>query len=241
LPILIQITDAVSHTPADYAAKGITSRSYDQAVAALNAIGGRVIGVRSTENESAGGDPLEELKNLSLDTRATIPPTASGKCETGIDGAERAPVNEGGKDVCPLVFDVRPDGTGLGQILVDAVEKLASLSTLDISSKPVGTGQGVRKEPLPIGSTTARFIEAITPVPPAPNGSTIDGDVFRGVTPGSTVRFKLRARNTFVQHREQIQLFTVDILVLGDAVTVLDVRKVYIVVPKVLPQIVVVQ
>ena len=91
--------------------------------------------------------------------------------------------------------------------------------------------EGVRGEVLPAGKDTADFILSLTPEAPAPGSSTISGDVFLGVTPGSTVKFKLTARNDFVEHRREAQLFTVDIHVLGDAVTVLDVRKVYVVVP----------
>ena len=59
--------------------------------------------------------------------------------------------------------------------------------TLDISATPVGKLMGENGEPLPSGTTTADFIASITAEPPAPAGSTIDGDVFRDVTPGSTV------------------------------------------------------
>lgn len=230
LPIVVHITDAASHVPADYAALGIETHDQAQAVAALSAIGARVIGVRSTENDGVAGDPLDELTALSLGTRATIPPTA-GACATGIDGAPRAPVASGGVDVCPLVFDVRPDGTGLGTVIVDAIEQLATLGTLDVSTRPVGEVAGVRGEPLPAGTTTADFIQSITPEAPAPPGATIDGDVFRNVTPGSTVRFRLTAQNLFVRATPQPQLFTIDIQVLGDGVTVLDVRRVYVIVP----------
>ncbi len=85
---------------------------------------------------------------------------------------------------------------------------------------------------LPASTTTADFIVSITPEPPEPDGSTIRGDVFENVIPGSTVQFRLTAVNDFVPHQPQVQLFTVDIHVLGDAVTVLDVRRVYIVVPR---------
>ncbi len=233
LPIIIQITDAVSHLPGDYAAFGIKTRSQAQTVAALNAVGARVIGVRSTENAGKFGDPRQELIELASATGATIPTAADGKCATGIDGAKVESTN----NVCPLVFDVRPDGTGLGQIIVDAVGQLAALSTLDISSVPIGKQQGERAEPLPAGKTTASFIVAITPEPPVPAGATIDGEVFRDVTPGSTVNFRLHARNSFLKHQQDVQLFTVDIHVLGDAVTVLDERKVYIVIPRRLPDI----
>lgn len=239
LPILVQITDARSHMPKDYTAAGIATRGPKAAVAALRGIGARVIGVRSTENLGNEYDPRAEMEDLALQTRATIPPNSKGKCRTGIDGAARDPVADGGADVCPLVFDVRPDGTGLADAIVAAIQRLASLASLDISAVPVGEPEGLRGEVLPPGTDTADFIESILPEPPAPAGSRIDGDVFRDVRPGSTVSFRLRARNDFVEHTAEVQLFTIDIHVLGDAVTVLDVRNVYVVVPKVIPKAVV--
>jgi len=231
LPIIVQITDARSHEPGDYSSAGFMTHSADETTAALGRVGARVIGVRSIENEGGPDDPRAELEALALATRATIPPDGNGECATGIDGATQAAVDQGGTDVCPLVFDVRTDGTGLGEIIVDAIRQLAMLSNLDISAVPLGEPEGVRGEVLPAGTDTADFIQSITAEPPAPPGSTIDGDVFRNVVPGSTVQFRLTARNDFVPHISEPQLFTIDIHVLGDAVTVLDVRKVYVVVP----------
>ncbi|NIR42319.1 MAG: hypothetical protein GWN07_41595 [Actinobacteria bacterium] len=232
LPIIIHITDALSHTPDEYLTAGITTRGPSEALAALGAIGARVIGVRSTENDGALGDPRAELEELALGTNATIPPSAgTGQCLTGIDGAARPPVTTGGADTCPLVFDVRPDGTGLGDIIVDAIGQLASLGTLDVSTRPVGFDSGLRGETLPAGTTTADFVVSVLPEPPAPAGATIDGAFFRGVTPGSTVQFRLTVVNDFVPHQAEPQLFAIDLEVLGDGVTVLDVRQVFVVVP----------
>ncbi|GAB5543993.1 MAG: hypothetical protein SangKO_037530 [Sandaracinaceae bacterium] len=230
LPLIIQITDAVSHTPSDYAMAGITSRGRDDTVAALGANAIRVIGVRSTENAGVAGDPRDELEDLALATNAAIPATG-GTCATGIDGAARPAVSRGGEDVCPLVFDVRPDGTGLADILVDAIRQLTEQGEIDISARPVGETEGVGGEVLPAGTTTADFIVSILPEPPAPAGSTIEGEVFRSVAFGSTVTFRVTAQNDFVPSRTRPQLFTIDIDVLGDGVAVLDVRNVYVVVP----------
>jgi hypothetical protein len=230
LPIFVHITDAASHVPADYTAASIPTHGVTDTIAALNAIGARVIGVRSTENLGTAEDPYDELVELALGSRAIIPPTG-GQCATGIDGALRPAVTTGTGDVCPLVFDVRPDGTGLGDVIVDAIQQLAALGTLDVSTRPVGETMGLRGEILPPGTTTADFILAIRPEPPAPAGTTIDGDVFRNVTPGTTVTFRLTAQNNFVRATTRAQLFTIDIQVIGDGVTVLDVRNVYVIVP----------
>ena len=138
--------------------------------------------------------------------------------------------------VCPLVFDVSTDGSGLGSLIVDAIQQLASLAALDISTRKVGKTAGENGEVIPAGSTTADFIKSITPVAPPPAGATIDGDIFRSVQPGSPVTFKLDAYNDFVEQTDKDQVFTLDIQILGDNVTVLDTRKVFIIVPKTIPQ-----
>lgn len=225
LPIIIQVADAVSHTdyPASFGAHG-----RDQTLFALSQISARVIGIDSLENLGSAFDPRAELEDIALSTNALIPPVGD-QCPTGVGGATHPP--DAATGLCPLVFDVNPDGTGLGDLIVQAIIDLVSLGTLDVSGTPVG-------DPalLPL-LDTAQFIKSITPVAPAPNGSTIDGDIFRDVPSGAQVNFNLTARNDFVPEGPEIQLFQLDIHVLGDLVTVLDVRRVFVIVPKAVPPI----
>jgi len=234
LPLFVQITDARSHDPIEYSPFADDAHTEDEAVAMLNAIGARVIGIRSVENDGTADDPREELESLAIRTNALVPPV-DGSCATGIDGAPHAPADVGGEPACPLVFDVRTDGSGLGALIVDAIAQLATYGTIDISARAVGTRD--RFEPaatdlLAEGTSTADFIQSIVPVPPAPDGAAIVGDVFTGVVPGSTVSFELTAQNDFVPEIETLQLFTIDIDVLGDGVTTLDTRNVYVIVPE---------
>ncbi len=238
LPIIIQITDARSHEAADYAALTAGAHGRDAAVAALTAIGARVIGVDSLENQGSSNDPRAQLEDLAIATKAIIPPDqGTGMCLTGVGGAPRPPVMVNNAPVCPVVFDVLPDGTGLGTLIVDAVVQLATLGVLDVSTENVGQLQGLQGEVITPGFTTADFIQAVTPVPPPPAGATIDGLVFRGVVPGSTVTFRVDGFNDFQPSIEVDQLFAADINVLGDLVTVLDVRTVYIIVPRIIPEV----
>jgi len=232
LPIILQITDAISHDAVDYTSIVPGAHGKEQALAALAAIGARVIGVDSLENVGSVNDPRAQLEELAIATKAFIPPDASGKCATGVGGALRDPVMVSGNLVCPVVFDVQPDGTGLGSLIVDAVAELATQGVLDISTDKQGTTTGLKGEVVTPGFTTADFIQSIVPVAPPPAGATIDGDVFRHVTPGSTVTFDVTGYNDFQKPLEVDQLFSADIRVLGDLVTVLDVRKVYIIVPR---------
>lgn len=236
LPILVHITDATSHVPADYAAFSSATHGRNDVVAALNGIGARVIGIDSLENVGTIYDPRAQLEDLAVATKATIPPDANGLCPTGVAGATHPPVAVAGSPRCPVVFDVQTDGTGLSTLIVDAIKQLATLGDLDISTRSVGKTIGERGEVLPVGTTTANFVKSITPVPPPPAGSTIVGDVFKTVKPGSKVTFKLDAHNDFVRHTDKEQLFTIQIHVLGDAVTLLDTRTVFVIVPKEIQQ-----
>lgn len=236
LPIILQITDAISHEAMDYQTVVPGAHSKQAALAALGAIGARVVGIDSLENVNTINDPRAQLEELAIATKAIIPPDPmTNKCHTGVAGAQRDPIMLAGKEVCPVVFDVLPDGTGLGALIASAVVQLAQLGVLDISTDKRGVITGLRGEVVTPGYTTADFIESITPVAPAPAGSMIDGAVFRSVTPGSTVKFDVKGYNDFQKPLEVDQLFAADIRVLGDLVTVLDVRKVYIIVPREIP------
>lgn len=237
LPIIVHIGDARSHLPEDYATLTSGAHGRDDAVEALVAIGARVIGVDSLENVGTPNDPREQMEDMAIATRAVIPPDPdSGDCLTGVDGAPRDPVEVEGELVCPVVFDVAPDGTGLGPLIVDAVVQLATLGTLDVSTRPVGETQGLQGEQMPPGFTTADFIQSITPIAPPPEGAEIEGDVFLHVTPGSAVAFQVVGFNDFQEHTTRDQLFAADVEVLGDAVTLLDVRRVFIIVPREIPE-----
>lgn len=237
LPIILQITDAISHESLDYQTVVPGAHSKQAALAALGAIGARVVGIDSLENVGSVNDPRVQLEELAIATKAIIPPDmATGMCHTGVAGAPRDPTMVAGKPVCPVVFDVLPNGTGLGDLITSAVVQLAQLGVLDISTDKVGVTTGLKGEVVTPGFTTADFIKSITPVAPPPAGSTIDGDIFRNVTPGSTVTFDVVGYNHFQKPLEVDQLFAADIRVLGDLVTVLDVRKVYIIVPREIPE-----
>ncbi len=237
LPIILQITDAISHEAIDYQTVVPGAHSKQAALGALAAIGARVVGIDSLENVGTPNDPRAQLEELAISTKAVIPPDINtGKCLTGVAGAPKDPTMVGGKPVCPVVFDVKPDGSGLGDLITSAVVQLAQLGVLDISTDTIGVTNGLKGEVVTPGFTTADFIKSITPVAPPPSGATIDGDIFRGVTPGSTVKFDVKGYNDFQKPLEVDQLFAADIRVLGDLVTVLDVRKVYIIVPREIPE-----
>jgi hypothetical protein len=223
LPILIQVTDAAAHADTDYPAS-FGAHSDAATLFALGVIGARLIGIDSLENVGTANDPRAQLEALALATGAMIPATL-GQCATGVGGTLRPP--DAASGMCPLVFDVNPDGTGLGSLIVSAITQLATLGVLDVSVAKLGDPVELATS----GIDTARFIVAITPVAPPPAGATISGDQFLDVQSGSTVTFDVDAFNDFVPSLPTVQIFTITLNVMGDGVTVLDTRDVFVIVP----------
>jgi hypothetical protein len=237
LPIVVHITDALSHEHTDYAGVVTGAHSRAQAVNRLRGISARVIGVAS------GGSVRDQLRDLARDTDASVPVCAFnnacgvGKCCTGIGGVGVNPID----GMCPLSFEINSNGTGLSTAIVDAIGFLATAIKLDVTTR-------VRRDEAEFGRTgidTSCFIKAVIPnravspdtcagVPTiadrvAPFG--VD-DTFVGVTPGTQVFFDVVAENdrcalpTF-----EPQVFNATIEVLGDGVTVLDSLEVTVIVP----------
>ncbi len=228
-PIIIHITDAVSHTQADYVAAGITgAHSRDQAVAAMTALRARMIGV------ATDGTARPHLEDLAIATDAVIPPTMAGTCLTGVDGAARpTTMLPDGSEGCPLVFDARSNGSGLSGTLVDAVGTLVTAIRLSTVS--------VRVVDDPNGFIRATIPRSATPPPGAmaPTVADLDGDSifdsFVDLTPGTVVTFTIIAFNDTVPRTDVDQVFMVTLQVIGDGVTVLDEKPVIIIVPRAAP------
>jgi hypothetical protein len=249
LPIAVQITDARSHDTTTlspgcaatdvYTISGPHSKA--TAIAALQAASIRVVGVATTLN-GAGCNPRQDLEEAATATGARVPPEAWGpvgtrpascaisQCCTGLAGAGRA-VDGGG--LCPLVFDVNSDGSGLGNTIVTGIRALANFAVIDISAIKDSVPQ-----PNAHGGTTdpALFITDILPItltPLPPSGVILDGTghIFLDVQPGTTATFDVKAENTILMPAADPQVFTLKIRVMGDGITTLSTRQVVIIVP----------
>ncbi len=216
---MLHATDAPFHEGSDYTGEP-EPHSRDQAVAAAQAMGARFIGLLQQ------GSPKGPLKAIARETGALVSPKAWGdfetQCHTGLNGTLEAPEPGG---LCPLVFTMGFGGTGVDSQVVEGIDRLVTYAALDISGIPVAD-----PTQLP-GVDTSGFITAIVPVAPAPPGAVIVGDLFENVLPGQPVQFTVHAENRIVPGRREAQFFRVTIRVRGSAVTVLDERDVFVVVP----------
>lgn len=218
LRAVVHITDAPSHVPGDYAFDYPGTHGLDEAVAALRANQIRVLGIASAEISRF------DLEPIALATGATVPP-ADGECATGIDGDPRAPV--GG--VCPLVFDILGDGTGLSDAVIDALAELVN-SVRFTEVHGVAIDDRLR---------FVRVIEATEANPPpgvAPPERTDErpmdsiDDTFRNVGPATELVFVARLHNATVPPADYDQIFRVAIEIRGDGLTLTE-RVVRIIVP----------
>jgi hypothetical protein len=228
-PIIIHITDDVSHAHTDYTAAGISgAHSRNQAVAAMNALRARMIGVASQARARA------HLEDLAIATDAVVPPTMAGTCLTGVDGAARpTTMLPDGTRGCPLVFDARSNGSGLSSTLVDAVGTLVTAIRLStVSVRVVDDPNGFIRATIPRSATPPAGA-------PPPTVADLDGDSifdsFVDLTPGTIVTFTIIAFNDTVPRTDVDQVFMVTLQIIGDGITVLDEKPVIIIVPRAAP------
>ncbi len=251
LPVVVSITDAISHDPDSNACTdeqyggsvAAVAHNQQEAIDALGAICGRVIQIASgsTGSCTAYADGVQ----FAEQTGAVIPPEAwdiagrppgcgAGECCTGLNGAGRAP---NGAGLCPLAYSASADGTGVDSSFSDAVSLLAAYGQFDVTSAVSGGMVDVDGGALPAGTTTSDFIQTVTPfdhgpVPlPGVPDPTITPTAFVNVIPDTDVIFTVTAFNDFVEQGPTPRLFTATIQVLADDCGELDDREVFILVP----------
>ncbi|HEY3353804.1 MAG TPA: hypothetical protein VGQ83_11190 [Polyangia bacterium] len=259
MPVVIPITDSMSHAPGEGTICGASGDSvnYTGAVGAvahgrlptkdkLNAICAKVVGVASIDSRFPDCSGLADEEDFARATGARVKPSvwdvggrpagcAAGLCCTDFGGAGRAPDADG---TCPLVFKVNGDGSGLGTSIVAGLKALTRYATFDVGTQTQGDAAGTAGEPLPPGATTADFLKLVQPIsfvkPAQPTDlpdPTFDGAGFHTVTPGTIVTFQIYAFNDLVDATDQAQIFRAVIKVTAGGCTDLDQREVFILVP----------
>ena len=266
LPIVILATDAPFHHEAGdtdapgaggatypYSASAFTGTSADQkpktvaaAIAALGAIGAKFIGVSvqtgTTEPTTKTSQRYQE-EYFAMQTGSYVDSPGGGPtCPYGLDGANVAALTVGGKNVCPLVFASRSDGTGFDVSVVDAITKLESFvafrtvwieardnttTTIDETTFFARAVPVLYGTPLPAGCSTPPTITDLLP------STGTDGvfDSFSGLCPGTSVTFTLVLKNDVVPATCSDQVFAFKAVVIGDRTVETDSRVITVRVP----------
>jgi hypothetical protein len=216
LRAVVHATDAPSHDGRDY---GPPAHDATETIDALRAARLRVIGIAS------GNEARAHLEDIAIATGATLPPDG-GACRTGLRGGARAPV--GG--LCPLVFDLAEDGTGLSDVIVQAIaDLLRSLSYAAVYGEARDDRLGFVHA---VEAVSAR-VEAGAVVPTRTDERPMDGvlDTFRDVERGVTMLFEAVLVNDVLPPADYEQHITLAIDILGDGV-VIATRTVRVTVPR---------
>ncbi|GAB4110190.1 MAG: hypothetical protein OHK0013_46030 [Sandaracinaceae bacterium] len=216
LRAVVHVTDAPSH---DGRAYGDFAADRAATVVALRTARIRVIGIAS------GEVARPQLEDLAIVTGAVLPPER-GACRTGLRGATRAPVD----GVCPLVFDLADDGTGLSEVLVQAIaDLLRSLSYREMWGAARDDRFGLVSRVEAVSAT----IEPPGVAPERTDERPVDGiaDTFRDVERGVTVRFEAVLVNDVLPPEDYDQRVTLTLDVLGDGIVVAS-RTVRVTVPR---------
>jgi len=225
LPIVLLVTDAPMHngppgTVADaYAGITPSPHTWDEAMAALNAVHARVVGLSSDDPAAPQG-----ARN---DLEATAEATGA------LDPAGN-----------PLVLDIGVNGELLDTRVIDAVEMLATQVAIDVDTTTADMPD-LYSEPGWTEVDATCFIRARIPqpgwIPPegvAPEDAvaSYDGAAFYGVIPGTRVTFRVQFQNAGCYEGDIMpRVFAARIIVRGDGSTDLDERIVIILVPALTP------
>ena len=218
LRAVVHMTDAPSHTPRDYESVFPGTHSLEQAADALDRLAIRTLGVVS------GPLARADMEFVAHATGATRLPDEDG-CPVGLDGDHRPSVN----GVCPLVFDVRDDGEGLSDTLIDAIVALVNAVNIRRAHAEVDN------DPLSFVTAVEALDADVLPGVEAPelaDERPADGiaDTFVGVRPGTRLRFAVHLRNTLLLGDDAPQYFTVTLNLVGDGLS-LGTRTVRVQVP----------
>jgi hypothetical protein len=239
LRVVLHITDAPSHTPADYGGAFPQTHSLSEAGQALHAIGAKLIGIVSGACSDAtpklGCDAKlhaqarSDLEQIAVLTGALGMPPSSGMCPNGVGGKPLPSVD----DLCPLVFDVDPAGGGLSDALLDAIVGLVDGTRFErVSAEPSEDPIGFVKDVVPVQVTQSDSSEPPPTIAdllpePKPDGRP---DSFVQVRSRADLAFDVELRNDRIAPSEVDQVFRAVVRIAGDGV-ILEERTLRIRVP----------
>jgi hypothetical protein len=264
LPVVVQITDASWFSQDQYStgtAGKLSPHSHADVVSAYDKIKAKFVGIHSVLEKTGGGldTPCDNYATascdsakgynqaikLAQDTGSTLDPSAFkgcavGKCCTGIGGAALDPI--AGK--CPVVYQVKSDGTGVADGIVSAIQAISVGAAFDVTAQKSNDPANLDWTGAPVDAT--KFILKIRAMGEgdAANGckaravkdTDADGvdDTFIAVTVGEPVCFEITPKkNDFVTPAKDAPQFFkafIDVVGMPGAVK-LDRRDVLFLVP----------
>ncbi len=208
LPIIVLVHDTEFHNGGDtgtrwpYTLVTPDPQNLPGAADAMNAIGARYIGI-PIRSDSGMAFPSDD-NSVAIMTGSV---DASG---------------------APLVF---PAFAGaVSDEIIGAIDTLARVTPMDVRA------EARDHTPNPGDVDATGFIKAITPLRGVGAGggmgyTSMDETTFYGVTPGTTVIFTVDFYNDIVPTPSVAQIYQARILVIGNRSTLLDERRVFIIVP----------
>ncbi len=174
----------------------------DEAIAAMNTIQAKFIGISSFEPLGWNYDPKPDLTAVCLGTGST---------------------DENG---APFVYEIGADGSQMSLQIVNAIAELTQKVRIDVTTDSLSL-----PNPLQVDATQFIKAVTPLSATPADGYQSKDSTMFYGVKPGITVTFSVRFENDFFEPTgPQATLFRAQITVLGDG-ALLDIREVLIIVP----------
>jgi hypothetical protein len=239
LRVVLHVTDAPSHTPADYAGVFPGTHDMTEAAGALTAIQAKLVSIVSGACSGTSRDDLDcakelyararsELERAALFTGAVGQAPDHGMCPHGIASAP-VPAKDG---TCPLVFDVDSHGHGLSDAILDGIVGLLDgirfgVVTGNAEDDPIGFVQGV--SPAPTKGQREQEAKTADLLPEdAPDGVV---DSYVEVRSKTSLLFQVTLQNDRIRSTDVDQLFRVVVEIEGDGVT-LERRTLRIRVPR---------
>lgn len=233
LRVVLHVTDAPSHAPRDYAGVFADTHSLEQAATALKEIDTRIVGIVTrpcVDDACDTGDPQarRDLELVAFATDTIAPVNDDELCPHGVDGTDVQPY----RGVCPLVYDVRDDGSHLSDTLVDAIAALVdSVRFGEVHGEPNADPLGFVQSIVAVQVPQDRGVETPTAADALPVDAP-DGilDTFRDVRRKAALRFDVTLMNRNVTPSDVAQRFRVVVRIVGDGV-VLQERVLRVIVP----------
>lgn len=232
-PIIIQITDTNAQ-PGGLTTTNPVSATRPVALAALRAIGARVVGIMAWI--TVGED---DLTDMTIDTGGLVAPTAwgttdrpancpIGKCcvvaEDEVIRPQPDPVN----GLCPLVFQADRYSMNLSKMVVQAVTAIARGAKFRISAE-------LRDDPTD-DLDVMQFVDKVEALSDC--GTTADSngdgvaDTFPAVVGGTQVCFRITPKpNTTLDNGDTAKRYRATLQLTGDGVASFSAHEVWFVVP----------